>query len=232
MPHLRISRIVLFLALAASLMLVLPASAVAQRVGFGFRLRRLLGRAVRILGSLRVLTDTLPTAPTVIPVLTVTPVPTADARSAKCTLRAPTPTRRSTSTAHFAGRAHDLKRIYLAAGTYNIEQRIGTDVQKQRVYVIANRSLKIEFGKLGTPSPQPRRRLPPARPDRRLLPRPHHRRLRPHPTRRLRDQSSNQLRLPRLPCSSIAAAGAALAASFFSASKSSPRERFFDSVSS
>jgi len=49
----------------------------------------------------------------------------------------------------FAGRAHDLKRFYLVPGTYNIEQRIGSDIQKQRVYVIANRSLKLEFDKPG-----------------------------------------------------------------------------------
>jgi len=55
----------------------------------------------------------------------------------------------------FVGRAHDLKRFYLKPGTYNFEQRIGTDVQKQRVYVLANRSLKIDFGKPGTPSPVP-----------------------------------------------------------------------------
>ncbi len=54
-----------------------------------------------------------------------------------------------------AGRAHDLKRIYLKPGTYTIEQRIGSDVQKERVYVVANRSLQIEFGKPGTPSPKP-----------------------------------------------------------------------------
>jgi hypothetical protein len=66
----------------------------------------------------------------------------------------------------FAGRAHDLKKIYLAPGTYNVEQRIGSDVQKDRVYVIANRTLKIEFGKVGTPSPQPLPPPgPPARPD-------------------------------------------------------------------
>jgi hypothetical protein len=65
-----------------------------------------------------------------------------------------------------AGRAHDLKKIYLAPGTYNVEQRIGSDVQKDRVYVIANRTLKIEFGKPGTPSPQPLPPPgPPARPD-------------------------------------------------------------------
>jgi len=54
-----------------------------------------------------------------------------------------------------AGRAHELKRFYLKPGTYNVEQRIGSDVQKQRVYVLADRSVKIEFGKPGTPSPQP-----------------------------------------------------------------------------
>ncbi len=53
----------------------------------------------------------------------------------------------------FAGRAHDVKRIYLATGTYRIEQRIGTDVQKQRIYVTAYRKINVEFGKVGTPSP-------------------------------------------------------------------------------
>jgi hypothetical protein len=61
----------------------------------------------------------------------------------------------------FAGHAHDLKHIYLAPGRYNIEQRIGNDVQKQRIYVVAYRRVKIEFGKPGTPSPQP---LPQAEP--------------------------------------------------------------------
>ncbi|HVJ04219.1 MAG TPA: hypothetical protein VM578_00955 [Candidatus Saccharimonadales bacterium] len=55
----------------------------------------------------------------------------------------------------FAGRAHDLKTIYLAPGTYNIEQRIGSDVQKERLYVLANRSLKIEFDRPGTHSTAP-----------------------------------------------------------------------------
>jgi hypothetical protein len=57
-----------------------------------------------------------------------------------------------------AGRAHDLKRFYLAPGAYNLEQRIGNDVQKQRVYVIANRTLRVEFGK-----PDTQVALPPAR---------------------------------------------------------------------
>lgn len=70
-----------------------------------------------------------------------------------------------------AGAAHDLKKIYLAPGTYNIEQRIGSDVQKQRIYVVVNRSIKIEFGKPGTPSPTPAP-PPPARPDARVAPPP------------------------------------------------------------
>lgn len=53
----------------------------------------------------------------------------------------------------YAGQAHDLKKIYLKPGTYNLEQHIGSDVQKQRVYVLANRTVKVEFGKVGTPSP-------------------------------------------------------------------------------
>jgi hypothetical protein len=67
----------------------------------------------------------------------------------------------------FAGRAHDLKRFYLVPGTYNIEQRIGTDVQKQRIYVLANRTLKLEFGKPGAPSPVPQANPQPmpAKPD-------------------------------------------------------------------
>jgi hypothetical protein len=64
----------------------------------------------------------------------------------------------------FAGRAHDLKRFYLVPGTYVVEQRIGNDVQKQKVYVIAGRSLHMEFGKAGTPSPAPMAPPPPPPP--------------------------------------------------------------------
>jgi hypothetical protein len=68
-----------------------------------------------------------------------------------------------------AGRAHDLKTIYLAPGTYNVEQRIGPDVQKERIYVLANRSLKLEFGKAGSapspaPAPRPQPNPPPPAP--------------------------------------------------------------------
>ncbi len=73
-----------------------------------------------------------------------------------------------------AGRARDLKRFYLFPGTYNVEQHIGNDVQKQRVYVIAHRSLRIEFGKPGTPSPQvaPLPPAPQASPDAEMAPQP------------------------------------------------------------
>lgn len=50
-----------------------------------------------------------------------------------------------------AGRAHDLKKFYLAPGTYNFEQRTGSDVQKIKVYVLASRTVKIEFDKPGVP---------------------------------------------------------------------------------
>jgi hypothetical protein len=63
-----------------------------------------------------------------------------------------------------AGVAHDLKRFYLAPGTYNVEQRIGSDVQKQRIYVLANRTLKLEFGKPGS-GPAPQAVPPPAEPN-------------------------------------------------------------------
>jgi hypothetical protein len=57
----------------------------------------------------------------------------------------------------YAGRAGDLKRFYLKPGTYTIEQRIGGDVQKQSIYVISNRTVKIEFGPpgAGVPKAQP-----------------------------------------------------------------------------
>jgi len=45
-----------------------------------------------------------------------------------------------------AGRAHNLKHFYLRPGTYTIEQRYGGDVQSERVYVLAHRTIKLEFG--------------------------------------------------------------------------------------
>ena len=76
----------------------------------------------------------------------------------------------------FAGRAHDLKTIYLAPGTYNIEQRIGSDVQKERLYVLANHSLKIEFERPGAhsavPPPPPDANQRPAGPESNSAPQP------------------------------------------------------------
>jgi hypothetical protein len=53
-----------------------------------------------------------------------------------------------------AGQAHSLKHFYLRPGTYDIEQRIGGDVQRQRVYVLANRTIKLEFGAAGAGVPE------------------------------------------------------------------------------
>jgi hypothetical protein len=61
----------------------------------------------------------------------------------------------------FAGRAKDLHHFYLRAGSHRIEQRQGTDVQKVHVSVMPYHTVKIEFGKLGTPSPAE----PPAPPE-------------------------------------------------------------------
>ena len=54
-----------------------------------------------------------------------------------------------------AGRAQDLKKFYLRPGTYDIEQRIDGDVQKERIYVLAGRTLKIEFAAAGGHTSQP-----------------------------------------------------------------------------
>ncbi len=74
----------------------------------------------------------------------------------------------------FAGRAKDMKHFYLVPGTYIIELRNGADVQKVKVYVTANRNLKIEFDKpgqkpadtpdSGQPAPPPPPPAPPAAP--------------------------------------------------------------------
>jgi hypothetical protein len=72
----------------------------------------------------------------------------------------------------FAGQAHDLKTLYLAPGTYNIELRIGTDVQKERVYVLASRSLKLEFDKPGVTHNRAPNAAPDAAPDAAPNPRP------------------------------------------------------------
>lgn len=50
----------------------------------------------------------------------------------------------------YEGRAHNLKTLHLPPGTYDVEQRIGPDVQRQRLYVVADRSARLEFAKPGT----------------------------------------------------------------------------------
>lgn len=64
----------------------------------------------------------------------------------------------------FAGRARDVKHIYLTPGTYTVEQRIGSDVQRERIYVLANRNVTVEFAKPGTaravPNAPPNARSP------------------------------------------------------------------------
>ena len=77
-------------------------------------------------------------------------------------IKSPEPDARIYINGSLAGRAHDLKKFYLKPGTYDIEQRIDNDVQSERVYVLADRTLKIEFGHAGeghyaTPPP-PRER--------------------------------------------------------------------------
>ena len=76
-------------------------------------------------------------------------------------IKSPEPMRRSTSTAPSPDAPMISSASTCAPGRYNIEQRIGADRQRQRIYVVAYRSVKIEFGKPGTPSPQP---LPQAEP--------------------------------------------------------------------
>jgi hypothetical protein len=142
MSSIRFSRTILLATLAASLMLLLPATASARVVvGFGFPVYGGYwggpygypygpygygpygypgGYGGRPIGEVRI--------------------------------KSPEPDAEIYINGSFAGRAHDVKRIYLAAGSYKIEQRIGTDVQKQRIYVTAYRKLIIEFGKVGTPS--------------------------------------------------------------------------------
>jgi len=151
----RITRTILFAVLAASLLVMLPTPASAQRFGFGFGPYwgpvypygywgaypygpypyGPYGYYGRPLGEVKI----------------KTPMHDADIYV----------------NGSVAGRARDLKRFYLAPGTYNIEQRVGSDIQKQRIYVIASRSVQLEFGKPGTPSPQP---VPPPPPARRLAP--------------------------------------------------------------
>ena len=83
-------------------------------------------------------------------------------QTGKVKIKSPEPDARIYINGSLAGRAHDLKKFYLKPGTYDIEQRIDNDVQRERVYVLADRTVKIEFGHAGeghyaTPPP-PRER--------------------------------------------------------------------------
>lgn len=160
MSHIRVTRTILFTALAASMLMLLPSSAMAaEHIGFGIGFYGPVypygywgpwgypyaygpygyplpyaygpyGYYGRPLGEVHIKT------------------PVADAQIY--------------INGSYAGLAHDLKKFYLAPGTYNVEQRIGQDVQRERIYVVANRSLKLEFGRAGTPSPAP---MPPSPPE-------------------------------------------------------------------
>jgi hypothetical protein len=149
MSHIRISRTILLAALAASLLLLLPAAASARvGVGIGF-----YGGPYGYWGGPYGYWGPWGYPYYGYPYGYYGGPPVGEVH-----IKSPDSDAQIYINGSFAGRAHDLKHIYLAAGTYNIEQRIGADRQRQRIYVVANRSVKIEFGKPGTPSPQP---LPP-----------------------------------------------------------------------
>jgi hypothetical protein len=65
----------------------------------------------------------------------------------------------------YAGRAHDLKRFYLKPGAYSIELRTEGQVWKHRIYVLADRSVKIDFTKAGPVAPEPPPPPPPPPPE-------------------------------------------------------------------
>ena len=70
-------------------------------------------------------------------------------RVGEVTIKSPEPDAQSYINGSSAGRAHDLKKFHLKPGTYDIEQRIDNDVQSERIYVLADRTVKIEFGHAG-----------------------------------------------------------------------------------
>jgi hypothetical protein len=143
MSHIRFSRTIAVVAFVASVMLILPASAAAQRGRFGVGVGFYGGYYGGPFGW----------GPYYAP---YGPYGYYGGRPlGEVKIKSPNSDAQIYINGSLAGRAHDLKRFYLVPGTYNIEQRIGSDVQKQRIYVLANRSLKLEFGKPGTPSPQP-----------------------------------------------------------------------------
>ncbi|MDR3762930.1 MAG: hypothetical protein P4M01_02410 [Acidobacteriota bacterium] len=70
-------------------------------------------------------------------------------------IKSPTPDAQIFINGSLAGRAKDLKHFWLQPGTYTLEQHAGTDVQKLRIYVIADRTVKITFDKPGVPHNPP-----------------------------------------------------------------------------
>ncbi len=149
MSHIRFSRIVLFLGFAASLLL-LPASAAAQRGHFrgGF-----YGPAFPFYGGFYYGPYGYPFGFYGYP---YGPYGYYYGRPlGEVHVKSPDSNAQIFINGAFAGRAHDLKRFYLVPGTYDVEQHIGNDVQKQHVFVIADRNLKIDFGPAPAASPQP-----------------------------------------------------------------------------
>jgi len=56
----------------------------------------------------------------------------------------------------YAGRAHDLKRFYLKPGSYTIELRLGGgQVMSHRIYVLADRSVRLDFTRAGPDVEEP-----------------------------------------------------------------------------
>jgi len=157
MSRIRFSRTILLATLAASLMLLLPAVASARVfVGFGVPVYPYAywGAPYGYWGPYGYPDAYPPYGPYGYPAYGGRPL-------GEVHIKTPVSDAEIYINGSFAGRAHDVKHIYLAAGTYRIEQRIGTDVQKQRIYVTAYRKINVEFGKPGTPSPPAMQPPPP-----------------------------------------------------------------------
>jgi hypothetical protein len=153
MSHTRISRTIAFAALVVCLMLILPAPASARvGVGIGF-----YGGYYPYYWG-----------PWGYPYYAYYGAPYGYAPYGnplgEVHIKSPDPNAQIYINGSLAGRAHELKRFYLAPGTYNIEQRIGNDVQKERLYVLASRKVTVEFGAPGTASSPPAAPRPEARP--------------------------------------------------------------------
>lgn len=144
MSYKQVSRAIVFAALVASLLVIMPSPAAAQRVGIGF-----YG------GYWGPGPFWGPVGWGYYPGYAYGPYGYGGRPIGEVKIKSPDSHAQIYINGSLAGQAHDLKRFYLAPGTYNIEQRIGSDVQKARVYVVANRSLKIEFEKPGVAHNQP-----------------------------------------------------------------------------